>query len=441
MVVLAALPAGADARLPDLSLAVTMTLVLASSGLFVYYLHHVTTVMRVSHIIAAVGAQCRRVIEEQYPAGPAARPVTPLPPPVQVIAAAQPGMVEHVELDRLAALAREHDCTLSVLPAPGDFVVAGQPLIAVHPLAGGPFPTTVPEARACVAVNLGVERTLGQDVGFGFRQLTDIAERALSPGINDTTTAVRSVQEMHDLLRRGRPARSPNARRRSRRHPTRTGADAGLRRLPRGRGRRRPAGRTRPAADHPTPGRRTGGPACRGVAGTSARHRPQDRAPGGMSRRSPPSSPGSGVVLAIVGVVLGIVGRSSSRSTTCVTGSTASRRSVPHGHVLGYERAPALEVAIRIGGPELVAAGRVAVREVDDGADHGHQLRRFRGGLGGGQHQQRPSVKSTSRTTKAVPVTMRSTVAVTESEKGGQACMTTLRPTSHGCYAGVSRGT
>ncbi|MFI7208820.1 DUF2254 domain-containing protein [Micromonospora aurantiaca (nom. illeg.)] len=202
MVVLAALPAGADARLPDLSLAVTMTLVLASSGLFVYYLHHVTTVMRVSHIIAAVGAQCRRVIEEQYPAGPAARPVTPLPPPVQVIAAAQPGMVEHVELDRLAALAREHDCTLSVLPAPGDFVVAGQPLIAVHPLAGGPFPTTVPEARACVAVNLGVERTLGQDVGFGFRQLTDIAERALSPGINDTTTAVRSVQEMHDLLRR-----------------------------------------------------------------------------------------------------------------------------------------------------------------------------------------------------------------------------------------------
>nr|WP_254187288.1 DUF2254 family protein [Micromonospora sp. WMMB482] len=120
MVVLAALPADvdADARLPDLSLAVTMTLVFASSGLFVYYLHHVTTVMRVSHIIAAVGAQSRRVIEEQYPVGPAAAPVTPLPPPVQVITAVQPGMVEHVDLDRLAALAREHDCALSVLPAP-----------------------------------------------------------------------------------------------------------------------------------------------------------------------------------------------------------------------------------------------------------------------------------------------------------------------------------
>ncbi|MDG4801437.1 DUF2254 domain-containing protein [Micromonospora sp. WMMD980] len=207
MVVLAALPAGADPRLPELSLGVAMTFVLASSGLFVYYLHHVTTVMRVSHIISAVGAQTRRVIEEQYPVGLRSEPVPPLAPPVQVIVAVHPGMIQHVGLDRLAALARKHDCTLSVLPAPGDFVVAGQPLIAVHPLPGAPSPTTVPDAQACVAVNLGVERTLGQDVGFGFRQLTDIAERALSPGINDTTTAVRGVQEMHDLLRRlaGRP--------------------------------------------------------------------------------------------------------------------------------------------------------------------------------------------------------------------------------------------
>ncbi|WP_205789141.1 DUF2254 family protein [Micromonospora sp. HM134] len=50
-------------------------------------------------------------------------------------------------------------------------------------------------------MSLSVERTLWQDVGFGFRQLTDIAERTLSSGINDTTAAVRSVQEMHGLLR------------------------------------------------------------------------------------------------------------------------------------------------------------------------------------------------------------------------------------------------
>ena len=43
---------------------------------------------------------------------------------------------------------------------------------------------------------------LEQDVAFGVRQLVDVAERALSPGINDPTTAVQALDELHDLLRR-----------------------------------------------------------------------------------------------------------------------------------------------------------------------------------------------------------------------------------------------
>jgi uncharacterized membrane protein len=52
------------------------------------------------------------------------------------------------------------------------------------------------------AVSIGRERTLEQDVGFGFRQLVDIAVRALSPGMNDPTTAVQALDRIHDLLRR-----------------------------------------------------------------------------------------------------------------------------------------------------------------------------------------------------------------------------------------------
>ena len=62
MVVLAALPDQEDQRLPELSLAVSIALVLASSATFIYYLHHITTVMRVSHIIGSIGAQTRRSI-------------------------------------------------------------------------------------------------------------------------------------------------------------------------------------------------------------------------------------------------------------------------------------------------------------------------------------------------------------------------------------------
>ncbi|MFI7577825.1 DUF2254 domain-containing protein [Micromonospora sp. NPDC049497] len=199
MVVLAALPDRESERFPDLSLAVAMSLVLASSGTFIYYLHHITTVMRVSHIIASIGAQTRRSIAHLPP--PDERAVVVPGAVTQTVPAPESGMVSVVDLALLARLAREYDCAFTVVPAPGDFVVAGSPLVRVHQLAGGTA-RTVPAERVDQGVTIGVERAPGQDVGFGFRQLADIAERALSPAVNDVTTAVRAVQEAHDLLRR-----------------------------------------------------------------------------------------------------------------------------------------------------------------------------------------------------------------------------------------------
>lgn len=180
MVVLAALPDLSSARLPELSLAVAMILVLVSSGLFLYYLHHITSIMRVSHIVAAIGAQTRRSIDEHVPRTSAQETTVRLPPPVSVVTAPGPGLVDDIDLGSLARLARAHACAFSVLPTPGDFVVAGQPLVTVHATEAAP-PPPVPEARVRAAVTLAVERQAGQDVGFGFRQLADIAERALSP--------------------------------------------------------------------------------------------------------------------------------------------------------------------------------------------------------------------------------------------------------------------
>lgn len=80
-------------------------------------------------------------------------------------------------------------------------VVEGGPLIRVHQVGDGP-PRRPSGEDVAAAVSIGTERAPGQDVAFGFRQLADIAERALSPGSNDTTTAIRALQETHDLLRR-----------------------------------------------------------------------------------------------------------------------------------------------------------------------------------------------------------------------------------------------
>ncbi|MCZ7422029.1 MULTISPECIES: DUF2254 domain-containing protein [unclassified Micromonospora] len=199
MVVLAALPARDSDRLPELSLAVSMSLVLASTAMFIYYLHHITTVMRVSHIIVAIGAQTRRTIDRHVPEHE--EPAEIIGEVVQVVPATAAGLVTSVDLALLARLAREHDCAITVVPAPGDFVVAGAPLLHCHRLPGvGPRP--LPDERVANSVTIDVERTPGQDVGFGLRQLGDIATRALSPASNDVTTAVRAVQEAHDLLRR-----------------------------------------------------------------------------------------------------------------------------------------------------------------------------------------------------------------------------------------------
>ncbi|MGN9768342.1 DUF2254 domain-containing protein [Micromonospora sp. SD12] len=199
MVVLAALPARDGERFPELSLAVSMSLVLASTGIFIYYLHHITTVMRVSHIIASIGAQTRRSIARlPAPDEPAAMVHGKV---TQTVPAPAPGMVSNVDLPLLARLAREYDCAITVVPAPGDFVVEGAPLVRVHRVVGATG-RPVPNDEASQGVTIGMERTPGQDVGFGFRQLADIAERALSPAVNDVTTAVRAVQEAHDLLRR-----------------------------------------------------------------------------------------------------------------------------------------------------------------------------------------------------------------------------------------------
>lgn len=97
---------------------------------------------------------------------------------------------------KLARLSQDSGSTVYLLRAIGEFVPAGAALLRVH----GKHPPPDKQLRA--GVLLAEERTLDQDVGFGLRQLVDIANRALSPAVNDPTTAVQAVDQLHDLLRR-----------------------------------------------------------------------------------------------------------------------------------------------------------------------------------------------------------------------------------------------
>ena len=94
----------------------------------------------------------------------------------------------------LVALAERMDVVIELVPQVGDFVSGGDPLFRVS----GGRPVDAAELRGSVA--LGPERTMEQDPRFAFRIMVDIANKALSPGINDPTTAVLALDQIHHLL-------------------------------------------------------------------------------------------------------------------------------------------------------------------------------------------------------------------------------------------------
>jgi uncharacterized membrane protein len=182
---------------PATATTVGVVLLLVSVGVFIAYIHHVSTAIQVSSLIHAVGEETRTAIARLLPTEDAPKRSRPaLPGRSRVVLTRTYGVVTSVDVQELVGLARRADVVLVLRPALGEFVPEGAPLLDVH--GDGPLA----DDAAVRAVVLGRNRTMQQDVAFGFRQLVDVAERALSPGVNDPTTAVQTLDELQDLLRR-----------------------------------------------------------------------------------------------------------------------------------------------------------------------------------------------------------------------------------------------
>jgi uncharacterized membrane protein len=186
---------------PGLAITGAFVLVLGSFFALVFLLHHVAQSIRAVSIIESVVIETRTSIEDNHPPDlddPLAGHPIPDGPPRQVITLdRRPGVVLGVDEKDLIKLARRHDCVLQLVPTVGDYVVGGGSVALVH---GGDGTVRAPDVLDLVGI--GPERTLFQDSAFGIRQLVDMAEKALSPAVNDPTTAVQCIDRIHDLLRR-----------------------------------------------------------------------------------------------------------------------------------------------------------------------------------------------------------------------------------------------
>lgn len=187
---------------PQLPVAVAVVSNLACILLFFLFVQQVGSQMGPAAIMQMVAEETRSVIGSVYP-----RPYDPAAPqtvrtgvrspsPLQVLDHTGPsGVVLGFSQADLVRIAGESDACVELVPQVGNFLARGDPLFRV---TAARRPVNALALRQCVAV--GAERTLEQDPRFGFRILVDIASKALSPGINDPTTAVLALDQVHHLL-------------------------------------------------------------------------------------------------------------------------------------------------------------------------------------------------------------------------------------------------
>jgi uncharacterized membrane protein len=183
---------------PHVSITAALALLLVDSMVLVYFIHHVAVSIQMNEVIAGIGSDLVRGIDNEI-----RREKTAALPDYLLeqgrfhpelldsaeVAATRTGYLGAISRETLLRLASDTDAVIVLLHRPGHFVVAGRPLARVSPPQAA-----VTVARALDRAHItGRHRTLTQDMVFAVDQLVEIALRALSPAVNDTFTAIACI--------------------------------------------------------------------------------------------------------------------------------------------------------------------------------------------------------------------------------------------------------
>jgi uncharacterized membrane protein len=201
LVVLRAVRDEPDPLVPSYSVWVAIGLLLASVGGFIYYIDHMAKAIKATSVMDRVAGETHAGIDRLFPE-PVGRPAPaaawqPLEPPSRVVLTPAGGVLAAVDEGRLVRAASASAArVVELVPRVGEHVPWGGALFRVWS-----DETWVDEEGLIGSVVLTQERTTQQDAAFGLRRLVDIGLRALSPSLNDPTTAVQAIERIHDVLR------------------------------------------------------------------------------------------------------------------------------------------------------------------------------------------------------------------------------------------------
>ena len=189
------------------TVVVSVVMLTVSVAVFIVYVTATMHLLEVGWVITAVADEARVTIHRAFPPSEtyveATAPVLVGSPRRVRLPSRGPrrhrrmlGTLLAVDRPRLVRLAAEHECVIELLPRIGEYVPTQAAVFAVH--GGRP----VDDRRILACVDLGRSRSLYQDPTFGIRQLVDVGTQALSPAINQMTTAVQVIDRLQDLLLR-----------------------------------------------------------------------------------------------------------------------------------------------------------------------------------------------------------------------------------------------
>jgi uncharacterized membrane protein len=191
-----------SAFVPVVSVTGAMLLALICVGWLIFFIYHISQSISVNQIVDRIAREIELVIEEYMPRrrGPLdmSEPVPTYASDDEVpILSRRSGYIRFIDIDYLVALARDLGVRIRIERRVGHFVPAG---IALMHVSKGDSITTEREMQLLEGCDLGPVRTMQQDVEFGVIQIADIALRAISPAVNDPSTAISCVDQLSRVL-------------------------------------------------------------------------------------------------------------------------------------------------------------------------------------------------------------------------------------------------
>ena len=202
LIELAWMDRGASGKVPFVSTLVVVALLIASIGMFIALIERLG-LLQVNRMLIFTGDQGRHAIEELYSSTEsAAASATADKPKLSELRVTQtlihtgrPQVIQAIRVAQLLTLANESGAVIEVAAAVGDTVLQKSPLVRVYSAR-----QPLDEQKLKAAFEIGDERTFEQDPKYAIRLVVDIAIKALSPAINDPTTAVTALDQIEDLL-------------------------------------------------------------------------------------------------------------------------------------------------------------------------------------------------------------------------------------------------